>query len=271
MESSPVALLKPVAPAKPVAPYVGGKFYLARRLVARIEAIPHDTYAEPFFGMGGVFLRRRQATKAEIINDINKEIITLYRILQRHYAAFLEMMRFQITSRAEFERLAKTDPSTLTDLERAARILYLQRTAYGGKAYGQTFGISPTNPGRFNVTKLGPILEDLHERLAGVVIECLPYGDFIRRYDKPETLFYLDPPYWGCENLYGPVFERADFTRLADQLAGIEGKFILSLNDTPEIRELFAAFRIDTVETTYSVQRKGRGKPAKEVVISNRP
>ena len=54
-----------------------------------------------------------------------------------------------------------------------------------------------------------------------------------------------------------------------DQLAGIEGKFILSLNDTPEVRDLFSRFKIDAVETSYSINDKGRGKRAKEVIISN--
>ena len=260
--------LEPVDPAKPVAPYIGGKRTLAARLAERIAAIPHHTYAEPFVGMGGVFLRRRRRARAEVINDINREIITLYRILQRHYVPFIEMMRFQITSRAEFERLVKTDPSTLTDLERAARILYLQRTAYGGKISGRTFGTGPSHSGRFDVTRLGPMLDDLHERLAGVIIECLPYGEFIRRYDRPETLFYLDPPYWGREDCYGKcIFERADFKRLADQLAGIQGRFLLSLNDTAGVRETFAAFTIDAVETTYTVN-KTRSARAKEVIIS---
>lgn len=265
MESSPVR-----PSAKPVAPYVGGKRGLAKRLAGRIAAIAHHTYAEPFIGMGGVFLRRAQAAPVEVINDINREVITLYRILQRHYVPFIEMMRFQITARAEFERLVRTDPETLTDLERAARILYLQRTACGGKISGRNFGTGPTRPGRFDITKLGPMLESLHERLAGVIIERLPWADLIRRYDRPQTLFYLDPPYWGCEDYYGKgIFEREDFDRLAAQLHHIEGRFILSLNDTPEVRAIFAAFHIEAVETTYTVHNKARAGKARELIISN--
>jgi DNA adenine methylase len=64
------------------------------------------------------------------------------------------------------------------------------------------------------------MLADIHERLAGVVIEQLPFDQFIARYDRPGMLFYLDPPYWGCETDYGAdVFTRADFARLAAQLA----------------------------------------------------
>jgi len=258
------------APVKPVAPYLGGKIRLAKRIIARIEAVPHATYAEPFVGMGGVFLRRRQAPKAEVINDLNREIATFFRILQRHYVPFIEMMRFQITTRAEFNRLADSKPETLTDLERAARFLYLQRTAFGGQVSRRNFGVSPATRARFDIVRLGPMLEDLHTRLAGVTIECLPYDEFIRRYDRPETLFYLDPPYWGNENDYGRgLFERADFERLATLLKGLSGRFLMSINDVPEIREIFAAFEIEAVKTRYTIARDAskRGR-AGELIVS---
>jgi len=250
-----------VTPVLPVAPYLGGKRKLAKRIVEKIEATPHSTYAEPFVGMGGVFLRRSRVPKAEVVNDFNRELATFYRILQRHYVPFMEMMRFQITTRTEFLRLVDTNPDTLTDLERAARFLYLQRTAFGGKVSGRNFGVSPERPGRFDITKLGPMLEDLHTRLAGVVVECLPYADFIRRYDRPTSLFYIDPPYWGCETDYGRgMFERADFERLAALLKGLQGRFILSLNDVSEVREIFSGFNIEAVETSYSVARTTEGR-----------
>ncbi|WP_283177621.1 DNA adenine methylase [Gemmobacter sp. 24YEA27] len=113
------------------------------------------------------------------------------------------------------------------------------------------------------------MLEDLHSRLSGVVIECLDWSAFIPRYDGPDTLFYVDPPYWGCEDDYGKrMFERADFQRLADQLAGIRGRFILSLNDVPEVRAVFAAFDIDEVKTTYTIKRCD-SEGAAELLISN--
>jgi DNA adenine methylase len=170
--------LIPVAPVRPVAPYLGGKKNLARRLTALIEATPHTSYAEPFVGMGGIFLRRRARPKAEAINDISGDVTTLFRILQRHYQAFMDMLRWQLTSRADFERLTVTDPDTLTDLERAARFLYLQRVAFGGKVASRHFGVSAATPARFDVTKLAPMLAEVHERLAPVAIERLPYADF---------------------------------------------------------------------------------------------
>ncbi len=261
--------LKIVSPVAPAAGYIGGKRNLASRLVTLIGQVDHDGYAEPFVGMGGVFLRRRSAPKVEVINDASGDVATFFRVLQEHYAYFLDMLRFRVASRAEFERLRALPAERLTDLQRAARFLYLQRMAFGGKVSGRNFGVSTSVACRFNVTKLEPMLADIHERLAGVVIEQLDFGEFIRRYDRAGMLFYLDPPYWGCETDYGQdVFGRSDFERLATQLAGIKGKFILSINDTPGVRATFAAFRMAEVGTTYTI---GAGVSAKaaELIISN--
>lgn len=273
VESSPfnaaATPLQPVSSTRPVAGYIGGKRNLSRRLVTRIAAVPHDLYAEAFVGMGGVFLRRDSRPRAEVINDLSEDVATFFRILQRHYVAFLDMLRFQLTTRAGFERLMRTDPSTLTDLERAARFLYLQRLGFGGKVAGRNFGVQTTGPARFDVTKLGPLLEAVHERLSGVVIERLPWADFLTRYDRPETLFYLDPPYFGSEADYGAaLFDRGEFALMAERLAGLKGRFILSLNDHPEVRRTFAAFEIEPVQTTYTLARSGTAKPAGELIIS---
>ena len=264
--------LEYVRPVSPVAPYIGGKRNLAGRLTRLLASIPHDSYAEPFIGMGGIFLRRNQRPKAEAINDISGDVTTFFRILQRHYQAFMDMLKWQITSRAEFERLVRVDPETLTDLERAARFLYLQRTAFGGKVAGRTFGVSAKNPGRFDVTKLGPMLEEVHERLAPVVIERLPYADFIRRYDHAGALFYLDPPYWDCERDYGDgVFGRKDFEQISDILGNVRGRFVLSINDTPGVREVFGRFDMVEVGTSYSLSTAtaGAAKRAGELIVRN--
>lgn len=261
----------PAQNSKPIAPYLGGKRNLAKRICAIIDAHDHVTYAEPFVGMGGIFLRRKQRPRAEFINDAGRDVHNLFRVMQEHYVAFLDLMRFQITTQANFARLTDVDPDTLTDLQRAARFLYLQRTAFGGKPSGQNFGIATDRPARFNITTLEPDLEALHERLSGVTVTCMGYADFIRRIDRPSVLFYLDPPYWGCENDYGKaLFERADFERLADQLRGIKGDFIMSINDVPEIRETFFGFHMAEVSTTYTVGKKSANSGSNaELLISN--
>lgn len=262
-----VQTLEPIRPVRPLAGYIGGKRNLSRRLVAQIAAIDHRLYVEPFVGMGGVFFRRTSRPRSEVINDISADVTTLFRILQRHYQQFLDVLKWQIASRAEFERLMQVDPVTLTDLERSARFLYLQRLAFGGKVVGRSFGVDRGAGPRFDLSKIVPMLEDVHERLCSVSIERLPFDRLIERYDTPQTLFYIDPPYWGCEADYGKdVFSEADFTRLRDLLKAAHGRFLMSINDTPQIRAIFAGFAIEEVDLNYRVS--GRVTPARELIIS---
>jgi len=260
-----------VSAISPAAGYQGGKRNLARRICAQIDATPHDGYAEPFVGMGGIFLRRTTRPRTEVINDISGDVATFFRVLQEHYPYFIDMLRWRVAGRAEFERLMALPPERLTDLQRTARFLYLQRLAFGGKVSGRNFGVDSRAGARFNISKLEPMLADIHERLAGVMIEQLPFDRFIERYDRPGMLFYLDPPYWGCETDYGAqVFSRADFARLADLLGRARGRFLLSLNDRPEVRACFADFHIQAVPTTYTISSAhGGAKPVGEVIISN--
>lgn len=265
---NPLPAFRSVEPVRPPAAWLGGKRRLAKRLVALIEAVPHRCYVEPFIGMGGVFFRRELVPEVEVINDLSRDVHTFFRVLQRHYVAFMETMRFQLTIRREFERLVRTDPDTLTDLERAARFFYLQRLSFGGKATGRSFGTSKVAPKTFNVLELGPLLEDVHARLAGVIIEGRPFAEVIALYDAPETLFYADPPYWGGENDYGKgLFGRRDFELLADTLAGIRGRFILSLNDVPEVRRIFGRFRLEDARLKYQIS--GEATDAAELIITN--
>ena len=123
-------------------------------------------------------------------------------------------------------------------------------------------------PFRFRAGPVIDAIQALHRRLEGVVVERLPWEAFVRRYDTPEALFYLDPPYFGCEDDYGcGLFDRSQFERMAQVLGAIRGRFILSLNDRPEVRETFAAFTIDGVGTHYGISGKGE-QPAREVIIT---
>jgi DNA adenine methylase len=171
-----------------------------------------------------------------------------------------------LVARDEFELFLKADPETLTDIQRATRFYYLVRTGYGSRIAGTpTFSIGPARPSNFNLLRIEEDLSQAHLRLARAYVENRPYQDVIARMDKPDTFFYLDPPYFGCENYYGNgIFSRDDFAALADILRGISGKFILSINDTPEIRAIFSGFDVREVDLTYSVGVK-RDKARKKV------
>lgn len=255
----------PVEPMPGLAPWIGGKRHLARRICERIARIPHRCYAEPFVGMGGVFLRRSARARSEAINDFHGEVANLFRIVQRHADALWAELELQLATKAEFDRLRGVDPAGLTDIERAARFLQLQASCFGGRP-GGVFGRDPKTRARFVPSRYRHIIRAVHRRLEGVYIDGLPYQDFIGRWDRPDTLFYLDPPYWGCETDYGRgLFGREDFERLAGLLRGLKGRFILSLNDVPEVRDLFAWARIEEEPVTYHL---GHGKRVTELVIT---
>lgn len=257
-----------VTPLSGAAPYLGGKRNLAERIIERMEAIPHTCYAEPFMGMGGLFFRRSKIPPCEVINDYSNEVVNFFRIIQRHYRALLDELRFTLAGRRMFHAYLETPASNMTDVQRAARFYYLQHNGFSGNPRSTCFAVDRHGHSRFNIRQLRIYIEKLHERLSSVTIENLPYQEFIERYDGPETLFYLDPPYYGCENDYGKdMFAREDFTRLATLLSGIAGTFILSLNDKPEVREIFATFDIEGVNTTYGI---GGGQTFAELLISNR-
>lgn len=262
--------LEPVEPALPVAPWRGGKRNLARRIAARIETAPHSCYAEPFCGMAGVFFRRRSKPKSELLNDINHEIVNLFRIMRDHPDELMRQFDWALSSRREFMQLLEVPPETLTDVRRAARFAYLQRLTFGGRkpAPGQ---YAPTvhNPSRLRRDRMQQLIAAAHRRLQDVHVEHLEWDAFIRRYDRPFTLFYIDPPYWGHEADYGKgIFAREDFARMAALLRGLKGRFILSLNDRPEVRETFVGFDMEEVSLRYTANGKAP-KQAAELLISN--
>ncbi|WP_200798469.1 DNA adenine methylase [Pseudovibrio sp. Tun.PSC04-5.I4] len=132
-----------VAPVKaePVAPYLGGKSQLAGRIVGQINQVSHLSYVDVFCGMGGVFFKRSSVAKCEVINDINSELVTFFRVLRSHKPEFLRSLEYMFASREEFEALHNADLDHLTDIQRAVRFYYLQRLAFGGRPRGSLSGL----------------------------------------------------------------------------------------------------------------------------------
>lgn len=247
-------------------PWLGGKSRLAERIVKLIPA--HDHYAEVFAGAGWVFFRKPES-RYESINDINSDLISFYRCCQNHLEELCRQFKWLLSSREFFEDFrSQMDGRGLTDIQRAARFYFLQRQAFGGKLDG-VFGVDNMSLPKVNLVRIEEELSMVHLRLARVRIENLPWTEHVRRYDGPETFFYLDPPYHGGENDYGKgVFSRADYAAMAEQLAGIRGKFLLSINDVPEIRETFAGFEVREAETFYSVSSETNQRVT-ELLITN--
>lgn len=252
--------------ATPIVPWIGGKSRLAKHILPLFPQ--HACYVEPFCGAAALFFLKEPA-KAEVLNDINGELVNLYRVVKHHLEELLRQFKWALTSRQMFKWLQATPVEPLTAVQRAARFLYLQKNAFGGKVQGQTFGVSATTPPRLNLLRLEEDLSLAHLRLSMATVEHLPWADCVRRYDRPASLFYCDPPYWGTTG-YGVDFALEEYSQLAQLARDIEGKMIISVNDIPEMRQAFAGLTMERLEINYTVG--GRGRPSKrtgELVIRN--
>lgn len=252
--------------ARPIIPWIGGKSGLADKIIGLMPE--HHCYVEVFAGAGSILFRKPES-RVEILNDINLELVTLYRVIKHHLDEFIRYLRWLLAAREEYERFRATDPAVLTDVQRAVRFYYLVYSSFAPSPRSTTFRCAPTSRPKFNLLRIEETLSDAHLRLSRVFIENLPYQVALERFDRPATFFYVDPPYYGCEKDYGSgLFERGDFARLAELLAGLKGKFMLSLNDRPETRALFKGFQIRGVTTRYRVG-SAKQTPVRELLITN--
>lgn len=151
-----------------------------------------------------------------------------------------------------FEWEQKKAPETLTDIQRAARFYYLQKHAFGGRVDGQSFGTATTSGPRLNLLRIEEDLSQAYLRLHGVYVENLPWQEVIARYDRPHTLCYLDPPYWQTEG-YGVDFGFEQYERMAELARTVQGVVVVSINDHPDIRRVFAGLRQEELGITYTV------------------
>jgi len=250
---------------RPIIPWPGGKRRLAKRLLPFFE-VPHTCYVEPFAGAGAMLFARPEPAKVEVLNDINGDLVALCRVVQHHLDEFVRQFRWSLVSREMFRWLKLQHVDTLTDIQRAARFYYLQQTAFGAKVTGQTFGTATTGPA-FNLLRIEETLSVAHLRLAGVTIEHLSWRDCIARYDRPHTLFFLDPPYWQTEG-YGTDFPLTEYERLAEVMRSLQGRVVLTINDHPQMREVFAGFATQTADINYQVGGMHRAKPSRELIIT---
>lgn len=253
--------------------YLGGKSRLASRIVPLIPS-DHTCYCEPFCGAAWVLFSKKPS-HSEVINDADGELVTFWRIVQNHLEEFLRYYKWAVTSRKLFEIESAKRPETLTDVQRAVKYFYCQRLGFGGHTDKRTFGYSTTSPSRLSVASIEERLLEVHWRLDGVWIEHLDAIDCIRRYDRPSTIFYIDPPYFGTAG-YAIKWTCVDFIRLRKALDSVKGRFILSLNDVPDVRRIFHGFRMRQVRLAYSVSNgrepcSGRDVSRAELLIDNIP
>jgi DNA adenine methylase len=244
--------------------YIGGKNRLANRIITLLPE--HTTYVEPFAGGAQVFFHK-QPSKVEVLNDLDFEIVNFFRVCQWHYEELVRYLHYCLISRKWHDLFAGSVPATLTDIQRAGRFFYLQKNSFGGLILRQKYHYGVIQRPNYNPKRIPEIIRQAHERLQGVQIESLPYEQILERYDRPTTLFYLDPPYWE-RKLYKFNFSNQNFIDLEQRLHNVNGRFVLSLDDHPEVRKLFQHWHMQRVELAYTAQTK-KGKRYAELLITN--
>jgi DNA adenine methylase len=244
--------------------YIGGKNRLATKIISMLPE--HIAYVEPFAG-GAQVLFHKTPSNVEVLNDLDFDIVNFFRVCQWHYQEFIRYLRYSLACRHLHELHVKTDPATLTDIQRAGRFFYLQKNSFGGLILKQKFHYGVTQPSNYNPERIPEFIERAHQRLMRVQIESLPYEIVLEKYDRPTTVFYLDPPYWE-RKLYRFNFTESDFQNIEARLGRLKGKFILSLDDRPEVRRLFSSFRMQEVDLAYTDKRDARVRH-KELLITN--
>ena len=242
--------------------WIGGKRVLRQQILA---AFPPDItrYIEVFGGAGWVLFGKDPAGQMEVFNDADGELINIYRCIKFHPDALAAELALLPDSREVFfDCKAQASCRGLTDIQRAARSLYLIKVSFGSDR--RTFATAPKIAGNISAS-FAPV----QERLRKVIIEHLDFEQLIHTYDRASALFYCDPPYMGTERYYSAPFAVADHERLATVLKGIKGRFLLSYNDCPAVRELYAGFDIMPLSRKNQLPGKAADATFKEVLIRN--
>lgn len=157
----------------------------------------------------------------------------------------------------------RTRITTDYDIRRAALFLKVLRYSYSSS--GKSYACQP-----FDIRKLFGLILELQERMANIVVENQDFETLIRHYDRPDTFFYADPPYYSTEAMYAVGFGWEDHVRLRNTLKSIKGTFLLSYNDCSEIRGLYEGFHLFDFSRAHSMaQRYEAGKEFKELLIGN--
>lgn len=166
----------------------------------------------------------------------------------------------------QFNWLNDTPPETLTDIQRAARFYYLQQNCFGGRVEGRTFGMATMSPSGLNLMRLDKTLSAAHLCLSGADIEKLDWQACVSRYDRPHTFFFMGPPYWQTEG-YGVPFGIEQYVRMSSLMREIKGRAILTANDHPDMREVFAGLDFERVEVQYTVGVVGPTTTLGELIL----
>lgn len=240
--------------------WIGGKKALRKKISAQFPP-SYDRYIEVFGGAGWMLFAEERKVDLEVYNDIDGDLVNLFKCVKHHPDALQKELEWIHTSRELFFD-ARQDIHGLTDIQRAARFYILIKCSFGTDLH--SFGAR-----KRDMEKAVRYLEDVSHRLRDVVVEHMDFERLLKVYDRPDALFYLDPPYFGVEEYYKAGFGTEEHERLHDALHRIKGKFILSYNDCDEARELYKDFNIIETDRHDNLAAGVSRRRYRELIIKN--
>lgn len=245
--------------------WVGGKRQLRKEILSHFPTFGIGRYIEVFGGAGWVlFAKEQQPGQLEVFNDLNGDLANLFRCVKCHCEPLQAELDWLLHSRELFfDYVGQLKAPGLTDLQRAARYLYVIKHSFGSNQ--TSFATNAKN-----TVSVQQFMPKVQERLQRVVIERQDFEPLIKTYDRPDALFYLDPPYVGSEQYYDVQFAEEDHRRLAAVLKGLKGRFVLSYGDNPLVRELYSGWcNIHSTSRTNNLAGAPKSKTFPEVIITN--
>lgn len=237
--------------------WVGGKSKLYKTIISIMPE--HKCYVEAFAG-GIWILINKPKVSVEVMNDINKELVNFYEVVQNEYNEMKEKFKFIVSSRDMFEKyisMTLEEINSMNKIERAVRFLYINRCSHSGLM--KNYGYSNIRRSKVCIVTddFDKLIGETHKRIKDVYIEQGDYKNIIDRYDKRESakeeqkvLFYFDPPYYQTYDYQGnPV----DYEELKNKLSSMKSYWILSVKDSEFVRKLFKEYKILAVEVKENI------------------
>lgn len=247
--------------------YLGSKYLIADKI---LRFIPKggNPYTEPFSGALGLFIKKTWIDKREVINDINEDLIHMFRIIRDNPIEFAHKIMFSPYSDIEFKECINKikNRKFKDDIDRARCVYVSYKYSYGGT--GEQFGRNAISKDKMKM------LEEIikaSERLLKVEMTSMDFREFIKIYDRKEAVHYLDPPYIDSYNSYkSDGMERDNIKKMYEDIIEImnkgKGKFILSTYENDIINNLskkYVAIKFKRKEKVY----RERVKYVNELII----
>jgi DNA adenine methylase len=265
-------------------PWIGGKHYLAHKIVNALPDPAHyDTYVDLFGGGGSVLIARPPSWQhIEVYNDINQDLVNFWMHCRDDVAHLQERLDSLPYSRAlhyQYHASLYKEAAALPPLERAVRWFYVLRSSFNGrmdKERSNGWGMSVkkgTNHAHTYHSAIA-LFGALQQRFRDVQIDNLDFERAIGAYNRPRTLFYCDPPYIGTEGYHQYPFTMADHERLAELLNASPAMIALSYYPHPQLSDWYPAerWRRITWATVKHAQRtKETHTQATELLLCNYP